>query len=105
MIDQNLVKNKVENLQISICVPLYNEAESIPELNTWIATVMNKHNFTYEVIFVDDGSIDKTVEIVKDISTKNRNIKFLSLSRNFGHQAALKAGIDYANGDCVIVRV
>lgn len=81
-------------------LPAFNEEGNIVVIANKLAEVLNEYN--YEVLFVDDGSTDKTVEIIKDISTKNRNIKFLSLSRNFGHQAALKAGIDYAGGDCVI---
>jgi len=102
MIDQNLVKNKVENLQISICVPLYNEAESIPELNTWIATVMNKHNFTYEVIFVDDGSTDDSWAIVEELSKTDAAVRGIKFRRNYGKSAGLYVAFEATKGDVVI---
>ena len=64
--------NKLDKIQLSICIPLYNEAESLPELYTWISKVMHKHLFFYEVIFVDDGSTDNSWEIIDQLA-KEKN--------------------------------
>jgi glycosyltransferase involved in cell wall biosynthesis len=71
-------------LDISVIVPLYNEEESLPELCAWIERVMIANNFTYEVIFVNDGSRDKSWNVIKSISENNTNIKGISFSRNYG---------------------
>ena len=92
----------MENLQLSICIPLYNEAESIPELNTWIATVMKKHNFSYEVIFVDDGSTDDSWDIVEELSKKDSALRGIKFRRNYGKSAGLFVAFEAAKGDVVI---
>ncbi|MDZ7900513.1 MAG: glycosyltransferase family 2 protein [Arcicella sp.] len=89
-------------LDISVIVPLYNEEESLPELCAWIERVMIAHNFSYEVIFVNDGSRDKSWSVIKTISQNNTNIKGISFSRNYGKSAALHVGFKEAKGNVVI---
>ena len=89
-------------MDISVVVPLYNEEESLPELTSWIAEVMQKNNFSYEVILVDDGSKDKSWEVVQQLSIANPHIKGLSFRRNYGKSAALNEGFKMAQGDVVI---
>lgn len=89
-------------LDISVIIPLYNEEESLPELSAWIARVMNENEFTYEIIFVNDGSRDNSWKVVKSLSEKNANIKGISFSRNYGKSAALHVGFKDANGKVVI---
>jgi glycosyltransferase involved in cell wall biosynthesis len=89
-------------MDISVIVPLYNEEESLPELNAWIAKVMNANSFSYEVIFVDDGSSDGSWEIVKELSEKYPEVKGLRFRRNYGKSAALNEGFKICRGDVVI---
>ena len=86
---------------ISIVIPAYNEANNIKAISQKISDQFENLG-PYEIVFVDDGSTDSTVQEIKTASTTNTSIKFISLSRNFGHQKALKAGLDHALGDCVI---
>jgi polyisoprenyl-phosphate glycosyltransferase len=85
---------------LSIIIPVYNEAESILPLCDEINTLVKKE---VEIIFVDDGSTDKTLEIIKAYSSTNNQYKCISLSRNFGHQNALMAGMEHATGDEIII--
>lgn len=89
---------------ISIVSPAYNEAKNLPILAGEVTAVMEelKNKYTYELIFVNDGSTDKTWEVIKAISKENKNIKGINLSRNFGHQLALTAGLGHATGDATI---
>lgn len=89
-------------MDISIIVPLYNEEESLPELMTWIDNVMTKNNYKYEVIMVDDGSRDKSWQVVLDLKTKYPSLKGLKFQRNYGKSAALHTGFQGATGDVVI---
>lgn len=89
-------------MDISIIVPTYNEQDSLGELVEWIARVMTEHNFSYEVIFIDDGSNDRSWEVICLLSKDNRNIRGVSFSRNYGKSAALYTGFDMAKGDVVI---
>jgi dolichol-phosphate mannosyltransferase len=86
---------------VSVVIPCYNEEGNIPVLYGQLFEVMNPFP-NHELIFVDDGSSDHTVDLLKEIAAKNINVKIIVLSRNFGHQFALKAGLDHATGDCVI---
>lgn len=88
--------------QISIVVPLFNEEESLPELHGWIVRVMNEHQFSYEVIFVDDGSKDKSWKVVEDLKAKDTNIRGIKFQRNYGKSAALQKGFEAAAGEVVI---
>lgn len=89
-------------MDISVIIPLYNEAESIEELCDWIVIKMNEYRFSYEIICIDDGSNDNSFEIIERLSAKNPNIKGIKFRRNFGKSAALNTGFQYANGDVVI---
>lgn len=92
------------NLQkkISIVIPSYNEEGNIKIIINALHEVLQKLNYRYELIFVDDGSSDKTLSILQEMSKTDFNLFFIELSRNFGHQNALKAGLDIASGDCII---
>lgn len=89
-------------LQISIVVPLYNEAESLPELCSWVDQVMQKNQFTYEMIFVNDGSKDASWQVIQDLSKQYSTIKGISFARNYGKSAALHEGFQKASGQVVI---
>ena len=89
-------------LQLSIVVPLYNEAESLPELCSWIDRVMKENAFSYEMIFVNDGSNDKSWEVLKQLSTQYDTIVAISFARNYGKSAALHEGFSKASGQVVI---
>ncbi len=88
--------------KISIVIPSFNEEGNIKIIVKALNEVMQKLNYSYELIFVDDGSSDKTLSILQEISAIDSNVFFIELSRNFGHQNALKAGLDLASGDCII---
>ena len=92
----------MEKLQLSICIPLYNEAESLPELYAWISKVMHKHLFSYEVIFVDDGSTDNSWKIIEQLAKENDAVKGIKFRRNYGKSAALFVAFKAAQGDVVI---
>lgn len=89
-------------MNLSIIIPLLNEQESLPELHQWIVKVMTAHNYTYEVIFIDDGSTDNSWQIIADLSKSNPNVKGIRFQRNFGKSQALHAGFAKAKGDVVI---
>lgn len=87
---------------ISVVVPSYNEDESLPELEAWIARVMQENNFTYEVIFIDDGSTDKTWQVIEELEQKSENVRGIKFRRNYGKSAALNVGFEAAQGRVVI---
>ena len=89
-------------MNLSIIIPLLNEQESLPELHQWIVKVMTTHNYTYEVIFIDDGSTDNSWQIIADLSKSNPNVKGIRFLRNYGKSQALHAGFAKAKGDVVI---
>lgn len=89
-------------MDISVVIPLYNEAESLPELFTWIQRVMHENNFSYEVIFVDDGSTDESWNIISDLRSKNKEIRGIRFRRNYGKSPALHCAFEMAQGDVVI---
>ena len=89
--------------KISIIIPAYNEQESIPYLNERLDQLMKQmNNYEFEILFVNDGSKDKTLEMIKDLRKKDKRICYVDFSRNFGKEIAMIAGLDYATGDCVI---
>ena len=89
--------------KISIIIPAYNEEESLPILYDRIKKLMdNMSSYEFEILFVNDGSKDKTIEIIKEIREKDNRICYVDFSRNFGKEIAMIAGLDYATGDCVI---
>ncbi len=87
---------------ISVVIPLFNEEESLPELHEWIVKVMNEHSFTYEVIFVNDGSSDSSWKVIETIAEKDANVKGISFQRNYGKSAALHMGFQESVGEVVI---
>lgn len=89
-------------MDISVVVPLYNEEESLPELQAWIERVMNEHGFSYEIIFVNDGSTDRSWNVIEELSKKNNRIKGIKFRRNYGKSPALFCGFEKAEGDVVI---
>ncbi|HZH74289.1 MAG TPA: glycosyltransferase family 2 protein [Mariniphaga sp.] len=89
-------------MDISIVIPLYNEEESLPELADWIREVMNNHNFSYEIIMIDDGSKDRSWQVIQELQRSNSNIKGIKFRRNYGKSAALYTGFDLVKGDVVI---
>jgi glycosyltransferase involved in cell wall biosynthesis len=89
-------------MDISLIIPAKDEEESIPELVKWISRVMQSHGLSYEVIFIDDGSIDGTWDQIKKATGENASIKGLKFSRNFGKAAALQTGFKAAQGEVVI---
>lgn len=89
-------------MDISVVIPLYNEEESLPELSEWIGRVMKENGFSYEIIFVDDGSTDGSYSVIKKLAEGNPNIHAVSFSRNYGKSPALNTGFARAKGDVVI---
>lgn len=87
---------------ISVVIPLFNEEESLPELHEWIVKVMNEHSFTYEIIFVNDGSSDLSWKVIETIAAKDLNVKGISFQRNYGKSAALHMGFQESVGEVVI---
>lgn len=83
-------------------IPLYNEAESLPELASWIERVMNENNFSYEILFINDGSRDNSMEVIRGLQASNPYIHCVSFSRNYGKSPALDTGFARAKGDVVI---
>ena len=89
--------------KISIIIPAYNEEESLPILYERLNTLMESmNNYEFEILFVNDGSKDKTIEIIKELREKDNRICYVDFARNFGKEIAMIAGLDYATGDCVV---
>ena len=89
-------------MDISVVVPLLNEEESLPELEAWIRRVMEAHNFTYEILMIDDGSTDNSWTVIEGLREKNPNLKGIKFRRNYGKSAALHTGFQAVEGDVVI---
>lgn len=89
-------------MDISIVVPLYNEEESLPELTSWIAKVMEANNFSYEILFVDDGSTDTSWAVIEELKTQFDAVKGIKFRRNYGKSAALNVAFEAAQGDVII---
>mgnify|MGYP003408093180 FL=1 len=89
-------------MDISVIVPLFNEEESLPELAAWIDRVMKENNFSYEVLFIDDGSKDKSWQVIQQLMSDNSAFKGVKFRRNYGKSAALNTGFQRAEGDVVI---
>lgn len=89
-------------MNLSIVIPLLNEQESLPELHNWIVKVMNTHNFSYEILFIDDGSTDASWNVISKLSNENPNVKGIRFLRNYGKSQALHAGFAKAQGDVII---
>ena len=89
-------------MNISVVIPLKDEAESLPELCSWIVRVMDQHHYTYEIILMDDGSNDDSWSVIQDLRKNNSNIKGIRFQRNYGKSAALNEGFKAAQGEVVI---
>lgn len=89
-------------MNISVVIPLLNEQESLTELHDWIAKVMQSNHFSYEIIFIDDGSTDDSWSVISTLASKNTNIKGIRFFKNFGKSQALHAGFEKAQGNVVI---
>ena len=89
-------------MNISVVIPLLNEEESLTELYDWIAKVMQSNHFSYEIIFIDDGSTDGSWNVIKQLSEKDPQVKGIRFTRNFGKSQALHAGFEKAQGEVVI---
>ena len=89
-------------MNLTLVIPLLNEQESLPELHNWIVKVMRAHNFSYEILFIDDGSTDASWQTISQLSNENPNVKGIRFLRNYGKSQALHAGFAKAQGDVII---
>jgi glycosyltransferase involved in cell wall biosynthesis len=89
-------------MDISVVIPLYNEDESLPELTSWIAKVMDEHNFSYELLFIDDGSTDNSWAVIEELKLNFPYVKAIKFRRNYGKSAALHVAFEAAQGDVII---
>jgi len=89
-------------MDLSVVIPLLNEEESLPELLQWIEKVMTENNYSYEVLFVDDGSTDSSWKVIQELSQKNSNVRGIKFRRNYGKSAALNQGFNECCGDVII---
>ena len=94
--------NKKPQLDISVVIPLYNEEESLPELYSWIERVMEEHGFSFEVLFINDGSTDHSWDVIEELSTHSEHVRGIKFRRNYGKSPALFCGFKEAIGDVVI---
>ena len=93
----------MENILLSVIVPMYNEEEVIPETYNRLKKVLDGLGESYEIIFINDGSKDRTREMLIDLCEKDKTVKLIDFARNFGHQVAITAGMDYAAGQCMVI--
>ena len=89
-------------MDLSIVIPLFNEEESLPELEAWIRRVVEEHGFSYEIIMIDDGSKDNSWQVVESLCQKNPNVRGIKFRRNYGKSAAMHIGFEAAQGEVVI---
>jgi glycosyltransferase involved in cell wall biosynthesis len=89
-------------MDISIIVPLFNEEESLPSLYEWIERVMKENGFSFEVIFINDGSTDKSWQVIESLAKNSPNVRGIKFRHNYGKSPALYSGFKTANGDVVI---
>lgn len=90
--------------KISVLVPCYNEEASLPLLYTELVKVMNScQSYDWEVLFINDGSRDNTLSVIKDLRQRDMRVSYVDLSRNFGKENAMLAGFDYVTGDCMVI--
>jgi len=93
----------MDNILCSVIVPMYNEEEVIPETYRRLTKVMEELNENYEIIFINDGSRDNTRSMLQELCKTDKRVKLIDFARNFGHQVAITAGMDYAAGDCMVI--
>jgi len=89
-------------MDISVVIPLLNEEESLNELHDWIAKVMQSNRYSYEILFIDDGSTDSSWKVIETLSKKNATVKGIKFQKNYGKSQALNAGFKEVEGDVVI---
>src|SRR6056297_844825 len=89
-------------MDLSIVIPLFNEEESLKELTDWIKKVVDKHQYSYEIILIDDGSKDTSWDKIEEIARENPNVRGIKFQRNYGKSAALYSGFEKAEGDVVV---
>ena len=89
-------------MDISVVIPLYNEDESLRELHDWIVRVMEEHHYSYEILFIDDGSKDDSWQVIDELASRNQHVKAIRFRRNYGKSAALHEGFAAASGRVVI---
>ena len=89
-------------MDVSLVIPLFNEEESLPELCAWIDRIATENNYLYEIILVDDGSTDRSWDVIESIGKTNQHIKAIKFQRNYGKSAALNQGFRAATGEVVI---
>ena len=89
-------------MDISVIIPLFNEAESLPELTAWIQRIMKENSYSYEIIFINDGSTDNSWNVIEELSAKDSNVHGIKFRRNYGKSPALFCGFERAKGDVVI---
>lgn len=89
-------------MDLSLVIPLLNEEESLPELTAWIERVMDEHQYTYEIIFVDDGSTDNSWEVIQQLRARNPHVKGIKFQRNYGKSAGLNEGFKAAQGEVIV---
>ena len=97
-----MVNQELRKMDISVVIPLYNEDESLPELYEWIERVMSANNFTFEVIFVNDGSTDHSWDVINKLAQQSEHVRGIKFRRNYGKSPALYCGFKEAQGDVVI---
>ena len=87
----------------SIIAPIYNEKENLPELQRRVSEVLDSTNEPWELILIDDGSSDGSTDIIRELAKKDERVRPVIFARNFGHQVAVTAGLDYSRGDAVVI--
>ena len=90
-------------MELSIIIPIYNEEGNLPKLYDRLTKVANSLNVSYELIFVNDGSRDNSLPLIISFANQDKHVKYINFSRNFGHQIAVTAGIDYCKGEAVAI--
>jgi glycosyltransferase involved in cell wall biosynthesis len=95
-------EKSTDQIHVSIVVPLFNESESLPELDAWIQQVANNNNLNYEVVYVDDGSKDGSWNVIEELALKNSAVRGIKFQRNYGKSAALQKGFEAVQGSVVI---
>lgn len=93
----------MDKQQLSIIIPIYNEESNIPSLYNRLKAVAGKFNFKYELIFVNDGSKDNSIYLIRQLAAQDTAVRYIDLSRNFGHQVAVSAGLDLSKGEAVVI--
>jgi len=101
-VHSSMVNQELRKMDISVVIPLYNEDESLPELYEWIERVMSANNFTFEVIFVNDGSTDHSWDVINKLAQQSEHVRGIKFRRNYGKSPALYCGFKEAKGDVVI---